>query len=73
MAEKKAAKKTVKKAVPSKVLSDKELVLEKYESAECKELRDKFFIFDADMEIAVHSGLALSESDAWKKAARAVS
>ena len=71
MAEKKTSKKAAKTA-PAKALSDDQIVKNKHKKAECKELRGKFYIFCPEMEVAVHSGLAKSESDAWKLAANAV-
>ena len=70
-----AGKKTTKKAVetaPTKALTNEQVVQNKYKKAQCKELRGKFYIFCPDMELAVHSGLAKNEGDAWKLAAKAV-
>ena len=70
MAEKKSPFKKAKPAAKTsvKVLSDKEKVLAVYDDAECLEAKERFYIFDADGE-KILSGLAKSESDAWKLAA----
>ena len=78
MAEKKTSKSTAKKAAPAKILSDKEIVLEKYPEAECKPLRNGYIVAVFDEKYGnnigkgVHSGLAKTEQDAWKLAAHAV-
>lgn len=73
MAEKKTTKKAASKAVPAKVLSDKQIVKNKFKSAECVPIKTGFCIMDqVDEGSPVHAGLAKSEDDAWKLAARTV-
>lgn len=72
MAEKKSTKKAAKNAAPSKVISDEKYVKQKFKSAECVPVKDGFAIFEPDIKIMLHSGLANNVSDAWKLAARAV-
>jgi hypothetical protein len=84
MAEKKSkvpAKAKKATVAPSKVLSNKEIVLQKYISADCKKVKDGFVICNQDQDgyalfdtngKPIHSGLAKTESDAWKLAAHAV-
>ena len=73
MTKKTAAKKPAKQE-PAKVLSDEEIVLEKYPDAECEDFEKGFLICASDKEplIPLHSGIAKSESDAWKLAAHQV-
>ena len=73
MAEKKTTKKAASKVVPSKVLSDKEIVKKKYKSAVCEPVKTGFCILDqVDEGSTVHAGIAKSEVDAGKLAAHAV-
>lgn len=80
MAEKKSifkapAKKATPKAAPKqpKIKSDKELVLQCVRDAECVEQKPGLFNICLKSQkgdiIKLHSGLAKSESDAWKLAA----
>jgi len=72
MAFKKTTKKAAVKVVPTKVLSDKEIVQAKFKSAKSEKLKNRFCILDKKDGVPLHSGLAKSESDAWKLAAHAV-
>ena len=63
-------RKSVAKAVPAKVLSDQEIVLQKFKSAKCKPVKTGFCVFNRDSPI--HSGIAKSKDDAWKLAAHSV-
>jgi len=71
MAEKKSLlKKKAKPAAKTPVVLEtpKDLVLDKFPKAECKEIKNRFAIFDLG-EFPLHSGLADLESNAWKLAA----
>ncbi len=69
---KKAVAKTAKPKVIDKVLSDKEIVKNKFKSARAEKIKNCFCIFDKKDGIPIHSGLAKSESNAWKLAAHSV-
>lgn len=66
-----AIKKALKKTTPVIVLSDKEIVQEKYRFARTEKLKNRFCVFDKKDGNPV-SGLAKSEKDAWKLAAHLV-
>jgi hypothetical protein len=66
------SKVTAKKAEPVAVLSDKEIVLEKYPKASCINVKDKFAIFFYFEKYPLRAGIAKSEQEAWKLAAHAV-
>lgn len=73
MAERKSTKKTASKAVPVKILSDKDIVKNKFKKAVCEPVKSGFCILDqVDEGSPVHAGLAKNEKDAWKLAARSV-
>ena len=74
MVEKKPTYKTAakQKAEPPKVLSDKEIVKEKFRYARPEPLKGKFTILDKRDGKPIFSGLADTESAAWKRAAHAV-
>ena len=76
MLKKNTTRKTVTKTViptaPAKVLSDKEIVQEKFKFAKPDKRKNCFCILDKKDGVPIHSGLAKTESDAWKKAAHAV-
>ena len=57
---------------PSKVLSDKETVKEKFKNARVVKLKNRFYILDKKDGIPIYSGLSNSESNAWKRAAHEV-
>jgi hypothetical protein len=69
-----ATKKATKAAstAPTKVLSDKEIVLNSFKSARVEKLKNKFLILDKKEGAPVCFGLAESESDAWKMAAHSI-
>ncbi len=73
-----APKKPTKKAESAhvEVLSDKEIVLKQYDDAECWQFKVGRFVICTNMDgkepTRLHSGLAGSESEAWKLAAHAV-
>lgn len=72
MAEKKASKKATKSA-QVQFLSDKEIVLKLVKDAVCLPYKAGFIIFDGEKDSApIHSGIAKTESDAWKRAAQSV-
>lgn len=49
--------------------SDKDQVKSNHEKAVCKKVKSGFVVFDKSKDgTALHSGLAKSESDAWKLA-----
>lgn len=70
------AKSSVKsKTKPVKSLTDKEIVKNKYFKAECIKTESGYFhicVKSGKNINPIHSGLALNESDAWKKAAHEV-
>lgn len=68
-----AKPKAVKPAIP-KVLSDKEIVLKEYPKAECKPLKNGLIVLSSKSaeKYPLHSGICKTESDAWKRAAQAV-
>ncbi len=65
-------KKTATKAVPQVVISDKDLVKAKFKNARPEKLKNRFCILDKKDGKPIHSGLAGSESNAWKLAAHSV-
>lgn len=68
MAAKKPTK-SAKNAELTKVLSDKEIVKKKFKNARVEKIKDKFFILDKKDGEQIFTGLADSESNAWKRAA----
>lgn len=66
-------KTAAKSAAPAKVLSDKEIVKNKFKSSVCEPVKTGFCILDQkEKGFPVHAGLAKSKDDAWKLAAHAV-
>ena len=73
---KKPATKKTAKATPAPILTDKEKVKKQVKDAEC--FKQKKGLYNICLKsqrghiIPLHSGLAKTESDAWKLAAHAV-
>lgn len=69
MATRKASSKA---ATVAPVLSDKEIVKQKFKDARAEKIGEKFLILDKKDGVPVFPGLSKTEADAWKRSAHLV-